>query len=123
MSKPTLLYVDDEPINLTLFELNFKDKFNVVSAESGSSALEIARNNPEIKAVISDMRMPEMDGLEFIQLFRSESGEQIPCFILTAFQESPEISEALENQVIMDYFKKPMNRELIELKLNKHLKN
>ncbi|HCX99748.1 MAG TPA: two-component system response regulator, partial [Bacteroidales bacterium] len=63
--KISVLYVDDEPINLRLFELNFKNAFNVTTALSGFDGLEILKNNPDIPVVVSDMRMPKMDGIEF----------------------------------------------------------
>lgn len=123
MKKPTLLYVDDEPFNLTLFELNFNDSFNVLSAESGQMALEMAKENPEISAVVSDMRMPGMDGLSFIQALKSQNQREIPCFLLTGFHETPEISDALDTKLIVDYFMKPMDKEVIENAINLHLKN
>jgi len=63
----TVLYVDDEPINLELFKMSFRRVFNVIVAESGPQGLEVLQNTNGIKAVISDMKMPNMSGLEFIQ--------------------------------------------------------
>ena len=54
--KKTILYVDDEPINLRLFALNLKRDFKVLTAESAALGLEILNNNDDISVVISDMR-------------------------------------------------------------------
>lgn len=61
-----ILYVDDEQLNLQLFATVFKKKFNVITAESGLEGLEKLDKNKDICIVISDMRMPEMNGIEFI---------------------------------------------------------
>jgi two-component system, response regulator, stage 0 sporulation protein F len=44
--KITLLYVDDESLNRMLFEINFKKKFNVLTAESGDEGLKQLKVNP-----------------------------------------------------------------------------
>ena len=62
-----ILYVDDEPINLQLFILNFRKKHQVFTAEDGFKALEVLNREPGIIIVISDMKMPGMNGLEFIK--------------------------------------------------------
>ena len=109
----SLLYVDDEPINLKLFELNVQCTFNVITALSGFEGLEILKNNPDIPIVISDMRMPRMDGLEFI----AKAKEQFPniiFYILTGYEINEEISEALNHKLINKYFRKPLNYKEIE---------
>ena len=59
----TILYVDDEDVNLMLFELNFKKKFNVLTALNGEKGLEILKDNNNVEVVISDMKMPGMNGI------------------------------------------------------------
>jgi len=64
----TILYVDDEPINLELFEMNFQKRFNVLKALSGAEGLKILESKADISFVVSDMKMPGMSGLEFITI-------------------------------------------------------
>ncbi len=109
----TLLYVDDEAINLKLFELNFKSRFRVVTALSGDEGLTILRNDSSISVVISDMRMPKMNGLEFITRAKEEF-PNIVYFILTGFDITEEINEALGQKLIDKYFRKPFNFKEIE---------
>ena len=104
----TLLYVDDEPINLTVFELNFNKKFNVITAVSGEDGLLKLEGNKDIIVVISDMKMPGMNGVEFIKKAKADF-LNIAYFILTGFDITDEISEALENNLIQKYFRKPFN--------------
>lgn len=109
----TVLYVDDEPINLMLFKANFKNKFNVITAESGSKGLQQLKDNSEIIVVISDMKMPGMSGIEFIRLAKLDY-PNVSFYILTGFDITDEISQALEEQLINKYFRKPFNIKEIE---------
>lgn len=111
--KITLLYVDDEPINLKLFELNFRKKFNVLTAESGSQGYELLKQNPHTIVVISDMKMPGMNGIEFIKLAKKDF-PKISYFILTGFDITEEIADALNERLIHKYFRKPFNLREIE---------
>lgn len=111
--KKTILYVDDEPLNLMLFEVNFKRNFNVITSLSGFDALEKLNKNPEISIVVSDMKMPKMNGIEFIT-HAKKSFSDVYYFILTGLDESKEIIEAIDNKLIKNYFCKPINMKIIE---------
>lgn len=114
MNNPiTILYVDDEPMNLMLFRANFKNKFNVQTAESGKEGLNQLISNPSTHVVISDMKMPGMNGIEFIKLAKIDF-PNISFFILTGFDITDEISEALNDKLIHRYFRKPFNIKEIE---------
>ena len=104
----TLLYVDDEPINLTVFELNFKKKYKIITAISGKEGLSKLENNDDIIVVISDMKMPGMNGIEFIKEAR-KNFTNVSYFILTGFDITGEISKALDDNLIQKYFRKPFN--------------
>jgi two-component system response regulator (stage 0 sporulation protein F) len=110
--KITILYVDDEPINLMLFELNFEKLYTVITAGSGFLGLEKLSVNPAIKIVISDMKMPGMNGVEFIRKGKKEYPE-IKFFILTGFEITEEIADALNEKIINKYFRKPFNMKEI----------
>jgi two-component system, response regulator, stage 0 sporulation protein F len=108
-----VLYVDDESLNLKLFEINFGKRYNIISAHSGFEGLSILKSNPEIRVVISDMRMPGMNGIEFIELAKKEFPE-IDYFLLTAYGLSGEILNALNEKLIKKYFSKPFRSHEIE---------
>ncbi|OFX23962.1 MAG: hypothetical protein A2041_14915 [Bacteroidetes bacterium GWA2_31_9b] len=111
--KPTILYVDDETINLKLFALNFKNKFNVIIAESGLEGFDLLKKNSLTSVVISDMKMPGMSGIDFIKLAKKDFPE-ISYFILTGFDITEEIADALNERLIHKYFRKPFNLKEIE---------
>jgi len=111
--KKTILYVDDEDTNLLLFKINFQKKFNVITGISGFEGLDYLRNNPSISIVISDMKMPGMNGLEFIRQAKQEF-PNVKFYILTGYDITPEIETALDENLILKYFSKPFKIKEIE---------
>ena len=107
-NKFKILYVDDEEINLLIFKINLSKKYYVVTAENGSQGLKFLESNPDISVVISDMKMPQMNGIEFIRKAR-EKHPHIKYFILTGFEVTAEINEALSAGLIKKCFRKPFN--------------
>ena len=121
IKKPIILYVDDEEINLMLFKINMAANFNVLTAISGKKALIIIKETSNICVVISDMKMPEMNGLEFIKIAK-EKNPNIHYFILTGFHINNEIEKALNEKLIIKYFSKPLNINDITTTINQCLK-
>ncbi|MEQ8926767.1 MAG: response regulator [Fulvivirga sp.] len=110
----TILYLDDEEINLFIFEANFKNKFHVITSKSPNDALaKLDEYHEKIIVVISDMRMPVMSGLEFIRKARTKHSN-IFYYILTGFDFNHEIEEALKEKVIHKFFSKPFDAKQIE---------
>lgn len=112
-NREKVLYIDDEFINLELFEINFSDKFEVYRAESGIEGLEILEKNPGIKVVITDYKMPGMNGMEFIEKARLVHPE-VKYSILTGYDIFEEIQRAIDMGIVKYYFSKPFNFEKIE---------
>jgi two-component system, response regulator, stage 0 sporulation protein F len=109
----SILYVDDEPVNLMLFEQLFRRKHTVHTADSGFTGLEVLKANPEIAVIISDMKMPGMNGIEFIRQAKIFFPKKL-FYILTGYEITPEIQHALESGLISKYFQKPFNMTDIE---------
>lgn len=111
--KITVLYVDDEEINLFLFERSFKNLYNIITATSAEEGLKSLESHAhDIIVVISDMRMPGMSGLDFIRAAKSKY-DNIAYFILTAFDYNEEINKALDEKLINKFFTKPFDTEAI----------
>ncbi|XPM55251.2 MAG: response regulator [Leptolyngbya sp. IPPAS B-1204] len=112
--KPKMLVVDDEPDNLDLLYRTFRRDFNVLRAESGIVALEILAAEGEVAVIISDQRMPEMKGTEFL----SKTVPQYPDtmrIILTGFTDVEDLVEAINSGQVYKYIIKPWDPN--ELKL------
>ena len=90
----------------------FENEFKVVTASSGDEGLKRMNEN-QIDAVISDMRMPEMNGLEFIAQARIVFQDS-SYFILTGYEFNTDLEKALETHLIDKIFKKPFDYELIK---------
>lgn len=104
--KPKMLVVDDEPDNLDLLYRTFRREFNVLKAESGIAALETLSQEGEVAVIISDQRMPEMKGTEFL----SKTVPQFPNtmrIILTGFTDVEDLVEAINSGQVYRYITKP----------------
>ncbi len=108
--KPKILYVDDEEINLLLFEVNFKEKYHVLTALDGFEGLGALDEHSDTRIIISDMKMPGMNGIEFIKKAKEKYPDK-KFYILTGFQITDEIQEALNTGLIIEYFSKPFQTE------------
>ncbi|MDP1922803.1 MAG: response regulator [Myxococcales bacterium] len=69
-TNPKLLCVDDEPIVLEGMKMNLRRRFEVLTATSGAAALEVLAREPGVAVVMSDMRMPGMDGATLLSKVR-----------------------------------------------------
>jgi two-component system phosphate regulon response regulator PhoB len=112
--KSRVLIVDDEPDAVELVAFNFKKAgFEVVSAETGSEALEKARETlPDL--IILDVMLPQIDGLEVCRsLRRDPKMARVPVIMLTA--KGSELDRVLGLELgADDYVTKPFSpRELV----------
>jgi len=67
---PRILCVDDEPYMLSALSRQMRTKFNIATAGSAKEGLDLIRNDGPFDVVISDFRMPEMNGAEFLSLVK-----------------------------------------------------
>jgi DNA-binding response OmpR family regulator len=106
---PSVLVVDDDPVILKLLEVNFEmDGFTVFSASDGAMGLARARETmPD--AVILDVMMPKMTGLEVAAALKEDAKTAgIPILFVTAKAQSTDIARGLEIGVD-DYVTKPFD--------------
>ena len=117
--RPAILYVDDEDTNLLLFRIAFENGREVLLANSPEEGLlKLEENKNRILAVISDMHMPEMNGVQFVEKAQ-KSVDNIPYFILSGYSYDDQIDLALKNKKIQRFFTKPFDRNEIEESLSK----
>ncbi len=101
-----ILCVDDEPNILAALRRLFRNNgFSVRIADSAQAGIAILEHEP-IDLVISDMRMPEMDGARFLGVVR-ERWPQTLRMLLTGHADAQSISEAVNSGQILRYITKP----------------
>lgn len=104
--KPRMLVVDDEPDNLDLLYRTFRREYQVLRAESGLQALEVLQNDGEVAVIISDQRMPEMSGTEFLSKTVPEFPDTVRI-ILTGFTDVEDLVDAINAGQVYRYITKP----------------
>ena len=105
-----LLIVDDEPrILSSLRRLFFQDHFEVEVASSGEEALIILKTK-RFDMIISDMRMPEMDGLQLLKKAKALYPEMIRVMI-SGYTEEEQVVEALKNNLARVFLFKPWEND------------
>ncbi len=104
--RPAILIVDDEPDNLEALERVFRKKYHVHKALSGNEALDILRTHSDIPLLLSDQRMPQMTGVEFLKQSIQIQPHAIR-FLLTGYADFDSIIEAVNEARIYRYMNKP----------------
>ncbi|MCB5175071.1 response regulator [Microvirga lenta] len=101
----TILVVDDEPDILVALEDLFENDYRVLSTTSPLKALDIIEHEPDIAIIISDQRMPEMPGDEFLARARHRSDAE--AILLTGYADLKAVIGAVNKGRIMAYVPKP----------------
>lgn len=119
MSYARVLVVDDEPFaRQTLSEWLREMKFHVFEAEGGRQAMEkIRKDAPDI--VISDMVMPEMDGLQLLKEAKTVKAD-VPFLMVTGYP-SNSVAVKVMQQGAADYLAKPFTPEELTRRVNRAL--
>lgn len=117
----SILIVDDEEDLLEMYIDFFTIVgFNVLSASSGPEALEIYKNNLDIRIIISDSRMGTMSGLQFLKTLKA-TYNTIPIFYLAtgSVEETEEHIKSIGGHRLV---LKPFELDEILIKIKKDLK-
>lgn len=115
----SILYIDDEENNLVSFKSTFRRDYHIHVASSGEQGLEIMEKH-NIQVVITDQRMPDMSGIEFLE-------QIIPLYpdcmrmIMTGFSDMDAIIQAINTGNIHRYISKPWNREDLKITIDSAL--
>jgi response regulator RpfG family c-di-GMP phosphodiesterase len=121
LPEPTLLFVDDEPSILSsLRRLCRPQGYRVLVAESGAAALEILEREP-VDLIVSDMRMPQMDGAQLLAIVR-ERWPEVVRLLLTGYADISSTIAAINHGEIHRYIAKPWDDQELLLSLSDSLK-
>ena len=108
-SKKKILVVDDSTDNLLLIESILQsEEHEIVSAKDGMSALKLVKQlSSQLKLILLDVMMPEMDGFEVTRRIRQEQIPFIPILLITAYDQ-PSAVKGLDSGAD-DFIRKPMD--------------
>lgn len=119
----TILIVDDIEINRAVLDEIFKNDYNIIEACNGAEALDILNKNTDISAMLLDLIMPEMNGLDTLrEMNKNGKIKSIPVFLVTAAESQEMLLEGCHlgavdviSKPFMPHFLKHRIGNIIEL--------
>jgi len=115
VEKRTVLFVDDDEIVLQSLERGFVDEpYNTLFVKSCTEALEILQRE-EAHVIVTDMRMPEMTGLELLRIVRKEYPHIIGV-VLSGYEKDTTLQTAIEQREIFGLIPKPWELGEVDFK-------
>ena len=112
-SKPTILCVDDEVNILEGMKINLRKVGRILTAKSGAAGLKVLEENPDIAVVVSDMRMPEMDGATFLSKARDMRPDTVRI-LLTGFSDMEAAVRAVNEGQLFRFLTKPCPPDMLQ---------
>lgn len=121
MSK-VILVVEDSPSIRKFITLALKiQNYTVITAEDGMQALEMLTQNSNVDMVLTDLNMPNMDGIKLIKEIRKMPVfAELPIIILSSLTSEQDIKEGLDAGAD-SYLIKPFNTKKIQYEIAKYL--
>ena len=112
MTKPLILLVDDEIFFRDSLAKYLSTKYSVLSASNGNEAISAINENRHINLIISDMEMPEMNGIELLEKLNDYKLD-IPTIFLTGSATMNKASAVMKLGAY-DYLTKPVDLDQLE---------
>ncbi len=110
MTERTALFVDDDEIVLRSLQRGLLDEpYNQLFVESGEKALQILREQ-EVHVLVTDMRMPGIDGLELLKIVGQEYPD-IVKMVLSGYAQSSDLMTAVYQEGVFRFIPKPWKLE------------
>jgi CheY-like chemotaxis protein len=106
MNDLRVLIVDDEKSILSALERGLEEDFTITCSQSATEAIEILKQSRDFAVVVTDMRMPEVDGLQFIQRAREVAPDCV-YIMLTGNQDLKTVVQATNDGHVFRYLTKP----------------
>lgn len=120
-SKPNLLMIDDAPMMTRFLSLFFSEQYNVVTCNCPLDALKMLETGFTPAAVITDMDMPEISGIAFVEALRRLL-PNCPLVVVSGLKESKYRLGALEAGAD-DYLNKPFHPAELQMRVNKLIRS
>src|SRR5512135_1635885 len=123
---PKILVVDDEPDLEVMIRQRFRkqirdDELRFEFAQNGVQALQRLDEHPDISVILSDINMPEMDGLTLLEKVGEKNNPGIKAVIISAYGDMENIRTAM-NRGAFDFLTKPIDFTDLDLTVQKTLR-
>lgn len=115
-----ILYVDDEKGNCDYFKSAFRREHIIHTAYSGKKALELLQSNDEICLILTDQRMPEMSGVEFLEQSLKIAPDAIRVLV-TGYSDMKTVIDAINKGQVYHYIPKPWSYDEMKITIEKAL--
>lgn len=116
-----ILFVDDEANILSAIKRQLHKKFEIYTAVGGRAGLEVLESEGPFAIVVSDMRMPEMDGIQFLQEVMAVDSDTVRM-MLTGNADQGTAASAINQGNIFSFLSKPCSTEMLEQALSTGLR-
>jgi len=116
-----ILYVDDDANILAACKRSLGRKLDITTSTSGAEAIELIRNEGPFAVLLSDMRMPEIDGLELIIKVGAMAPDMV-CMMLTGNADQDTAVNAVNKGHIFRFLTKPCPQDALQSALQAALK-
>ncbi|MFQ5454669.1 MAG: ATP-binding protein [Nitrospirota bacterium] len=110
-----ILFVDDERLALETFNIQFKNEFDIHTANNVKEAISIL-DRVDIAVVITDQRMPDMGGIELLKMIKIKSPEVVRMLI-TAYTDMDVVIDAINKGNVYRYITKPYNEDEVRISI------
>ena len=120
--KRQILIIEDQKSTRKLLGHYLGNFFEVIEKENASDAINWLKEGNQPSAIVADIIMPDINGVEFLRIFQSSNSNQIPVLMLSSVENSNEKIKCF-NLGAKDYLVKPFNPEELVFRLNNLIKN
>ena len=120
ITKPTLLLVDDEPVNLRVLKQLLANDYQLIFARNGEEALKLTETR-QPNLILLDVMMPGLTGFEVCRRLKQQADTRhIPVIFVTALNDEHEETEGFDAGAV-DYITKPISPAIVKARVKTHL--
>lgn len=113
MDDVKILYIDDEPNNLIGFKATFRKEYRIYTAKNENEAMEVVRDNPDLRIIFSDQRMPGKSGTELFEEIRVRYPLPVRVLLTAYTEDLNAVVDAINKGNVYRYVRKPWTIDTI----------
>ena len=123
ISRNTILVIDDSAINREIVKYTFSSRYQVIEAENGQQGLELLKDNlPQIAAIILDLNMPVMSGIDFLREYHSNANFYDIPVIVTTSENPQQYEKACLELGASDFVQVPFDVNILNYRVSNAVK-